>query len=216
VPRTLIIACGALAPELVALTRRPGMEHLDVACLPAHLHDRPARIPDAVRRRIRAGRATHDRVFVAYADCGTGGLLDAVLREEGVERLPGAHCYQVFAGQAAFDRLMAQEPATFFLTDFLAGHFDRLVVRGLGLDRHPDLLPVYFHAYRRVVYLAQTEDPALLAAARAAAARLGLRFEVRRTGYGDLAAAIEALAVVADVSALRAALPDAAGTAVAA
>jgi hypothetical protein len=206
-PRTLIIACGALAPELVALTRRPGLGHLDLACLPPDLHDRPERIPAAVRRRIRAARATHDRIFVAYADCGTGGLLDAVLRDEGVDRLPGAHCYQVFAGQAAFDQLMADDPATFFLTDFLARHFDRLVVGGLGLDRHPELLSVYFGAYRRVVYLAQTDDPALVAAARAAAARLGLRFELHRTGYGDLAAAIEALAAVADVSALRAALP---------
>ena len=212
-PRTLIIACGALAPELVALTRRPGLGHVDLACLPPDLHDRPERIPAAVRRRIRAARATHDRIFVAYADCGTGGLLDAVLRDEGIDRLPGAHCYQVFAGQAAFDELMADDPATFFLTDFLARHFDRLVVRGLGLDRHPELLPVYFGAYRRVVYLAQTDDPALLAAARAAAARLGLRFELRRTGYGDLAAAIEALAAVADVSALRATLPVAIGAA---
>ncbi|HTS15056.1 MAG TPA: DUF1638 domain-containing protein [Candidatus Sulfotelmatobacter sp.] len=209
--RTLVIACGALAPELVALTRRPGMGHLDLACLPPDLHDRPERIPDAVRGRIRAARATHDRIFVAYADCGTGGLLDSVLREEGVERLPGAHCYQVFAGRETFDALMAQEPATFFLTDFLARHFDRLVVRGLGLDRHPELLTIYFGAYRRVVYLAQTDDPALLHAARSAATRLGLAFEVRHTGYGELATAIEALAAVADVSALRAALPPAAG-----
>ena len=112
-----------------------------------------------------------------------------MLRDEGVERLPGAHCYQVFAGQTAFDELMAEEPATFFLTDFLARHFDRLVVRGLGLDRHPELLPVYFGAYRRVVYLAQTDDPRLLAAARAAAARLGLRVRaaphrLRRPGHG--------------------------------
>ena len=212
-PRTLIIACGALAPELVALARRPGMGHLDLACLPPDFHNRPEHIPAAVRRRIRAARTTHDRIFVAYADCGTGGLLDAVLRDEGVDRLPGAHCYQVFAGQTAFDQLMADDPATFFLTDFLARHFDRLVVRGLGLDRHPELLPVYFGAYRRLVYLAQTDDPALLAAARAAAARLGLRFELRRTGYGDLAAAIEALAAVAEVSALRAALPVPSGAA---
>ncbi len=212
-PRTLIIACGALAPELVALTRRPGLGHIDLACLPPDLHQRPERIPAAIRRRIRAARTTHDHLFVAYADCGTGGLLDAVLREEGVERLPGAHCYQLFAGQKVFDELMTQEPATFFLTDFLARHFDRLVIRGLGLDRHPELLPVYFGAYRRVVYLAQTDEPRLLAAARAGAVRLGLRFELRRTGYGDLAAAIEALAAVADVSALRAALPAAIGAA---
>ena len=212
-PRTLIIACGALAPELVALTRRPGMDHLDLACLPPHLHDRPDRIPDAVRRRIQAARATHDRIFVAYADCGTGGLLDRVLGEENVERLPGAHCYQVFAGQAAFDALMADEPATFFLTDFLARNFERLVVRGLGLDRHPELLAVYFGAYRRVVYLAQSHDPGLAHAARAAATRLGLTFELRETGYGDLATAIEALAAVADVSALRATVTVGAGAA---
>jgi Protein of unknown function (DUF1638) len=211
--RTLIIACGALAPELVALTRRPGMGHLDLACLPPDLHDRPDRIPDAVRRRIRAARLTHDRIFVAYADCGTGGLLDRVLRQEGVGRLPGAHCYQVFAGQAAFDQLMADEPATFFLTDFLARNFERLVVRGLGLDRHPELLPVYFGAYHRVVYLAQSDDPGLRRAARAAAARLGLAFELRHTGYGDLATAIEALAAVADVSALRASVTAATGAA---
>jgi hypothetical protein len=189
------------------------MDHLDLACLPPDLHDRPDRIPDAVRRRIQEARATHDRIFVAYADCGTGGLLDRVLREANVERLPGAHCYQVFAGQAAFDALMADEPATFFLTDFLARNFERLVVRGLGLDRHPELLAVYFGAYRRVVYLAQSDDPGLAHAARAAATRLGLTFELRQTGYGDLATAIEALAAVADVSALRATVTVAAGAA---
>ncbi|MFI5261200.1 MAG: DUF1638 domain-containing protein [Candidatus Limnocylindrales bacterium] len=211
--RTLVIACGALANELVALRARPGLDHLDLACLPAALHDRPERIPDAVRRRIQAGRATHERIFVAYADCGTGGLLDRVLREEGVERLPGAHCYQVFAGEAAFDRLMADEPATFFLTDFLARNFERLVVRGLGLERHPELETVYFGGYRRLVYLAQTEDADLRRLAQGAADRLGLTFELRLTGYGGLAAALEALAGVADVTALRAAPPAATGAA---
>ena len=193
-PRTLVIACGALAPELVALTRRPGLGHVDLACLPPDLHDRPEHIPAAVRRRIRAARTTHDHIFVAYADCGTGGLLDAVLREEGIERLPGAHCYQVFAGQDAFDGLMAQEPATFFLTDFLARNFDRLVIRGLGIDRHPELLPVYFGNYHRLLYLAQSDDPALLATARRAARRLGLAFEHRPTGLGELATTITAVA----------------------
>lgn len=208
-PRTLVIACGALARELVALTRRPGLDHVTLTCLPASLHNRPERITAAVQRRIHAARPAFEQIFVAYADCGTGGLLDAMLRVEGVERLPGAHCYQVYAGADTFDHLMEQEPATFFLTDFLVRNFERLVIRGLGLDRHPELQAVYFGNYRRLVYLAQTDDAALRRDARAAAARLGLAFELRQTGYGELAAAIEALAAVADVSALRAAWPAA-------
>lgn len=163
--------------------------------LPATLHDRPERIPDAVRERIRSARGRYERIFVAYADCGTGGLLDRVLVEEGgVERLPGAHCYEVFAGRTDFARLAEEEPGTFYLTDFLTRAFDRLVVGGLGLDRHPELLPVYFGNYRRLVYLAQADDPALLAAAHRAADRLGLAFEHRRTGYGELATSIAAAA----------------------
>ncbi len=190
--RVLVIGCGALARELVAISAwLPGVE---VSCLPADLHNRPGGIPAAVRERIRAGRSTHDRIFVAYADCGTGGLLDRVLEEEGVERLPGAHCYEVYAGADAFARLADEEPGTFYLTDFLVRNFDRLVIRGLGLDRHPELLHDYFGNYRRVVYLAQTDSPELLAAARLAADRLGLAFEHQRTGYGDLATSIVAAA----------------------
>ena len=194
-PRTLIVGCGALARELVALTRAlPGV---DVACLPPDLHNRPERIPDRVRRRIRQGRREgYDRVFVAYADCGTGGLLESVLAEEGVERLPGAHCYEFFAGRADFARLAEEEPATFWLTDFLARNFERLVIRGLGIDRHPELEPTYFGNYRRLVYLSQTDDPDLLAMARRAAERLGLAFEHRHTGYGELATAIQTLRVL--------------------
>jgi hypothetical protein len=164
-----------------------------VTCLPPLLHNRPERIPDEVRSKVRAARASgrYERVFVAYADCGTGGLLDRVLDEEaGIERLPGAHCYEFFAGSAAFATLADEEPATFWLTDFLVRAFDPLVIRGLGIDRHPELLPVYFGNYRRVVYLSQTDDPALVDAARAAADRLGLAFEHRPTGYGDLAPAL--------------------------
>jgi hypothetical protein len=184
-PKVLIVGCGALAREIVALTR--DLPNVDVTCLPATFHNRPGGIPAAVRRRIRSRRAGYDRVFVAYADCGTGGMLDRVLEEEGVERLPGAHCYEFFAGRPEFARLTDEEPATFFLTDFLARNFDRLVINGLGLDRHPELLEQYFGNYRRLVYLAQTEDPELVAAARRGAARLGLPFELRRTGYGELA-----------------------------
>ena len=183
---TLVIACGALAHEIVALQRLNGWDHLEVTCLPAELHNRPEKIPGAVREKIRQNKARHASIFVAYADCGTGGQLDAVLLEEGVERIPGAHCYEFFAGSTAFAALADAEPGTFYLTDFLAWHFERLVMQGLGIDKHPELLPLYFGNYRRLVYLSQLESPERLADARAAAARLGLAFEHRVTGYGDL------------------------------
>jgi hypothetical protein len=182
----LIIACGALSREIVALIRANRWSYFKVQCLPAELHNRPDLIPGAVRAKIHAARGRFERIFVAYGDCGTGGQLDAVLAEESVERLPGAHCYEFFAGAAVFDALSGAEPGSFYLTDFLARHFDRLVYQGLGLDRWPELLPVYFGHYRRLVYLAQTEAPALRAQAQAAAARLGLAFHYRLTGYGEL------------------------------
>ena len=189
--KPLVIGCGALARELVALTRRAGLPAMDLTCLPATLHNRPERIPAAVERKIAAARARGvERIFVAYADCGTGGLLDRVLEHEGVERLEGAHCYEVYGGRAAFAQLQDDEPGTFYLTDFLARNAERLVWRGLGLDRHPELLPLYFGNYRRVVYLAQTNDLALTAAGRRLARKLGLAFERRFTGPGELAPAI--------------------------
>jgi hypothetical protein len=192
---SLVIGCGALAHELVELTRRAGLPAMDLTCLPASLHNRPDRIPGAVAARIRRARGDgYDRIFVAYADCGTGGLLDRVLEAEGVARLEGAHCYEVYAGRAAFAALHDAEPGTFYLTDFLARNFDRLVVRGLGLDRHPELLPTYFGNYRRLVYLAQADDAALTARAEAAAEHLGLVFERRLVGLGELAPAIAAFA----------------------
>jgi hypothetical protein len=191
--RALIIGCGALARELLEVTARiPGLE---VACLPPDLHNRPGGIPGAVRRRIAQARADgFERIFIAYADCGTGGLLEPVLAEAGVERLPGAHCYEVFAGSAEFAALADAEPGTFWLTDFLARNFERLVIRGLGIDRHPELLATYFANYTRVVFLSQTDDPDLLALARHAAERLGLTFEHRPTGVRNLATPIEAWA----------------------
>ena len=189
--RSLVIGCGALGRELVAITRQ--LPNVEVACLPAELHNRPGGIPGAVRSRIADARADgFDHIFVAYADCGTGGLLDRVLIDEKVERLPGAHCYEFYAGSDAFARLADEEIGTFYLTDFLVRNFDRLVIRGLGIDAHPELLHDYFGNYRRVVYLAQTEDFALVEAARAASERLGLAFEYRFTGLGDLAAPIVA------------------------
>ncbi len=190
----LVIACGALAHEITALRRANGWEMLDVRCLPAELHNRPERIPEAVRAVIRASRARYETMFVAYGDCGTGGLLDTVLREEGVERIPGAHCYEFFATPPVFAALAEAEPGTFYLTDFLLRHFDRLVVRGLGLDRHPELFPAYFGHYVKLVYLAQAPGASSAADAAAIAARMGWQFEQRLTGYGALASSLAAAA----------------------
>jgi len=194
---TLIIACGALSHEIAALRRASGWTALDVCCLPPELHNRPERIAPAVQAKIREHRGEYRSIFVAYGDCGTGGRLDEILRQEGVERLPGAHCYEFFAGARAFAELADAEPGTFYLTDFLTRHFERLVVRGLGIDRHPELAQEYFRNYRKVVYLAQMRSAALLEQARKIATDLGLIFEHRHTGYGELGAHLAAL-VAAD------------------
>lgn len=186
-PRTLLIACGALARETLAAIEASGLEAIDVTCVSALLHNRPQRIPDAVRAKIREHREAYARILVLYGDCGTGGELDRVLAEEGVERIEGPHCYAFYAGQAVFDALSDAEPGTFYLTDFLVRQFDTLVIEGLGIDRHPELLPLYFGNYRRLIYLAQTEDPELETRARAAAERLGLAYERKFTGLGGLA-----------------------------
>ena len=193
-PSTLLIACGALAREIMALIRANAWEHISVQCLPAEFHNRPEKIPAAVRAKIQAARGQFKTIFVAYADCGTGGLLDAVLDEEGVERIPGAHCYEFFAGSQIFNALAEAEPGTFYLTDFLTRHFDRLIWKGLGLDRYPDLASMYFGNYRKLVYLAQTEQPELHAMAQVAAERLGLAYEYRLTGYGDLQRSLTSVA----------------------
>jgi hypothetical protein len=190
--RVLVIACGALARELVALKNSNGWTEVDVQCLPPELHNRPERIPGAVRAEIVAARERYPRIYVAYADCGTGGRLDAVLREEGVERLPGAHCYEFFATGRVFEALAEDEPGTFYLTDFLVRHFERLVIAGLGIDRHPELAGEYFRNYRRIVFLIQAPDPELARAARAIAVRLGLDYVERHTGYGELETALRA------------------------
>jgi hypothetical protein len=183
---TLVIACGALAREIVALRQLNDWPHMDVQCLPAELHNRPEKIPAAVREKIQFNRARYASIFVAYADCGTGGLLDAVLLEEQVERIPGAHCYEFFAGSAAFEALADREPGTFYLTDFLLKHFERLVIHGLGIDKHPELLPQYFGNYRKLVYLAQVASEQGIELGQRAAQRLGLEFEYQLTGYGGL------------------------------
>jgi hypothetical protein len=182
----LVLACGAIAREVLAVIGLNGWTHVDVRCLPGKLHSTPQKIAPAVDAKLHELAGRYASVFVAYADCGTAGELDRVLERHGVERLPGAHCYGFFAGNDAWQAMHDDEPATFYLTDFLARHFDALVVRALKLDRHPQLLPQIFGNYRRLVYLAQTDDPDLLERARAAAGYLGLEFEHRRTGYGEL------------------------------
>ncbi|MGI9028423.1 MAG: DUF1638 domain-containing protein [Ilumatobacteraceae bacterium] len=184
----LVIACAALAGELKAVLPADGVE---VRSLPAHLHNRPERIVPALTPLLDAAAAAGRPVFVAYADCGTGGALDRLLDDHpAVSRLPGAHCYEVFAGSARFAALHDDEPGTFFLTDFLARHFEALVWQGLGLDRHPVLRDAYFGNYRRVVLLSQSTDPVLVDLGRAAADRLGLAFEHRHVGRAELVAAM--------------------------
>jgi hypothetical protein len=186
-PRTLLIGCGALAREILDLIQREGWDHMELTCLPAIWHNTPGKIPEGVREKIRANRDSYDRMFCVYADCGTGGELDRVLDEEGVARLPGPHCYATYAGQGPFARMAERDPACFYLTDYLVRHFDRLIVEGLGLDRFPELLEMYFGNYTTLIYLAQTDDPNLDAKARRAAERLGLDYRREPTGYGELA-----------------------------
>jgi hypothetical protein len=185
--KTLIIACGALARELVDAKELNKLDHLDITCLPAIWHNRPEKIPDGVRKKIRKARADgYTDILCLYGDCGTGGLLDKVLEEEGVERIEGDHCYAFYSKPGDFDKLMDEEIGSFFLTDYLVRHFDRLIIQGLGLDRYPQLMGDIFGHYKRIVYLAQMPDPTLEKKARKAAERLGLAFEMRVTGLGGL------------------------------
>jgi hypothetical protein len=189
--RCLVIACGAIVREIQAVLVQTGLANVDITAVPAIYHNRPERIAPAVARRIAQGRERgYTRLFVAYADCGTQGALDKLLADERVDRLPGAHCYAFFSGVEAFAIRSDQDVTSFYLTDFLARHFDALVIRGLGLDRHPELLPLYFGNYERVIYLSQVPTSDLLARAEAAAARLGLAFMHRPVGYGDLPGAL--------------------------
>lgn len=190
--RILLIACGALAREILALKAANGWDHLDLTCLPAKLHNTPDRITGAVREAVAKHRAAYDRVFVVYADCGTGGQLQAACAEMGVEMVPGPHCYSFFEGNETFAE--RGEVTCFYLTDFLVRQFDAFVWQPLGLDRHPDLRDMYFGNYEKLVYQAQTDDPGLTEKARACAKRLGLAFERRMTGYGDLAMTLAGVA----------------------
>jgi hypothetical protein len=234
-PRVLIIACGALARELLAINELNGLDNVTIECLPASLHNRPSLIPELVRQRIHRARGVspkgsdtagdagdngadtghngadgevsdaalvdedvtfgtdhrrYDEILIGYADCGTGGALEAVCAQEGVEMLAGAHCYQFFATAEGFEKLQDHTLGSFYLTDFLARNFHRLVWQGLGIEKHPELRDMYFGNYTRLVYLEQTGDPKARACAEDAAARLGMELHVERTGYGELESSV--------------------------
>ncbi|MEO0680227.1 MAG: DUF1638 domain-containing protein [Pseudomonadota bacterium] len=198
----LVIACGALAREILAVLRSGGWGHVALRCLPADLHLHPDRIPDAVESAVRAARDDgFAEVFVAYADCGTGGLLQARCAELGVEMIAGPHCYSFFDGNDVFAARGDAEMRCFYLTDFLVRQFDAFVWRPMGFDRHPELIEMMFGAYETLVHLAQVEDAELDEKARAAATRLGLAHERRFTGYGDLAPFLRSAAEAADAAA---------------
>lgn len=188
--KSLIIACGALAREILALKELNGWDHLDLTCLPAIYHAHPEKITDAVEASVVKHRSDYGQIFIAYADCGTGGLLAAKCAELGVELIKGPHCYSFFEGNAAFEKISEDEFTAFYLTDFLVRQFDAFVIKPMGLDRHPDLRDMYFGNYEKLVYQAQTEDAELTEKAKHCADRLGLRFERRFTGYGDLETAL--------------------------
>ena len=196
--RILLIACGALAREILDIKGLGGWDHVDLTCLPAILHNHPDRIAEAVRAAVTKHRSTYDRLYVVYADCGTGGQLRSACDDLGVEMVSGPHCYSFYQGNDDF--AATDEISAFYLTDFLARQFDAFIWTPLGLDRHPDLLKMYFGHYTKLVYLAQTDDPALTAKARDCATRLGLEFEHRQTGYGDLKPTIDTWAAASSSS----------------
>ncbi|MEX0349584.1 MAG: DUF1638 domain-containing protein [Paracoccaceae bacterium] len=188
--RILLIACGALAREILALIKLNGWSHMTLTCLPAIYHIHPDKIPQAVEDAVTKNRADYDEIFVVYADCGTGGLLQSLCDRLGVKMVAGPHCYSFFEGNDRFAELAEDEFTAFYLTDFLVRQFDAFVWKPMGLDRHPELRDMYFGNYTKLVYQAQTDDPALTEKARACADRMGLAFERRFTGYGDLKTAL--------------------------
>jgi hypothetical protein len=184
--KTLIIACGALARELSEVVSINNLKHIEVECLPASYHNSPDKIPAALEERILKHSADYEQIFVGYADCGTGGKVDKVCEKFGLKRLSGSHCYEFFAGRENFANIQENNIGSFYLTDFLVRHFERLVIKALWIDTHPELLNEYFGNYTQVVYLAQTDDPKLEELAREAAKKLGLKLVIKKTGYGDL------------------------------
>ncbi len=192
VPSLRIIACGMIAREVMAVNEQLGFDHIDLKCLPASYHHHPEHIAPEMDKAIQKARDDgFEHIFVGYADCGTSGELDKVCEKHGVERIEGPHCFSFYMGNQAFDEADDEHITTFFITDFLARHFETFMKRPLGLDKHPELLEMYFSNYTKALYLAQTEDAELEANARAAAEFLGLDYEYRYTGYGDLKTAVQ-------------------------
>lgn len=190
--KVLVIACGMIAREVLAVKERLGLDYLELTCLPAEFHYYPDRIPPAMDAAIEKARAQgYAHIFAGYADCGTGGMLDRVLERHGVERMAGPHCFAFYQGEAAFARVADDDMLSFYMTDFLCRQFDAFFLKPLGLDRHPELVQDFFGNYEKVVYLAQTDDPELEKVAQDAATMLGLAYEKRMTGYGDLEPALE-------------------------
>lgn len=186
----LVIACGALAREILALIRLNDWSHMALKCLPAKYHLYPDKITDAVEMAVQKHQPDYDKIFIAYADCGTGGQLQTKCDELGVEMIAGPHCYSFFEGNDAFET-NEDDLGTFYLTDFLVKQFDAFIWKPMGLDRHPDLKEMYFGNYTKLVYQAQIEDAGLQQKAKECATRLGLEYEYRYTGYGDLETALE-------------------------
>lgn len=180
--RTLLIACGALAHELVSLKKLNQWQALDIQCLPAEFHNTPQKIAPAIRALLEKKFDAYDHCMIAYAECGTGGELDKLIGEYGIERLPGAHCYEFYAGSDRFEALAEAELGTFYLTDFLILHFERIIMRDLGLNKHPELLDIYFGNYKKLVFLDQAGNPELQELAKQAAEQLGLEYEYCFTG----------------------------------
>ena len=192
--RILVLACGALAREILALFKINKWDHMDLTCLPAKYHLYPDKIVDAVVEVVENNREKYAQIFIAYADCGTGGLLEAKCKELGVEMIAGPHCYSFFEGNEVFAETSEDEITAFYLTDFLVKQFDAFVWKPMGLDRHPELLDMYFGNYTKLVYQAQTNDPALDAKAQECSDKMGLPLERRFTGYGDLQVALAEVA----------------------
>jgi hypothetical protein len=191
--RILLIACGALAREILDLKKVNGWDHMDLTCLPAKLHLYPEKITEAVKDAVAKHRANYDEIFIVYADCGTAGGLQTACDEMGVQMVAGPHCYSFFEGNERFAVQSESEFTAFYLTDFLVRQFEAFVIKPMGLDRHPELRDMYFGNYEKLVYQAQTNDPALTEKAKEAAKTLGLAFERRQTGYGDLEVTLKAL-----------------------
>lgn len=190
--KVLVIACGMIAREIIAVRDALRLDHLELTCLPAEFHYRPDRIAPALDIAIARARAEGtENIFVGYADCGTGGDIDKVCAAHGVARIDGPHCFAFYQGLPAFEAVADGDMTSFYMTDFLCRHFDAFFMKPMGLDRHPELIKDFFGNYEKVVYLAQTDDPALEAVAIRAAKLLGLAYERRFTGYGDLAPALK-------------------------